>query len=325
MAALNDVAATLMEHLCNHDWHGYAQDGRYGDGEGFCTVEAAGRTYALAQGDRDCSSAVIDCWQRALEGTPYEGSLAGATYTGNMRDVFTRSGLFEWKPMSFTARRGDIYLNEANHTAMCVSAVPDMLAEFSINEHGGIAGGQVGDQTGAESLVRPYYVPWCGWDGILHFIGQDAPQGVPDAESAPIGPPTPRYRAYTHEDGWLDWMEGLRCSDGCGDDYAGVPGHWIYDMDFDAASLGPNGWWQLTLSDGMVLPQRTCNAARKLPVAGITVYYDTPEPAATGYYEALYRAAPAGGEWLKWEHDNNDDGAGGAGPIDRFQLTLGRI
>ena len=28
-----NIAATLMEHLCNYDWHGYSQPGRYGDGE----------------------------------------------------------------------------------------------------------------------------------------------------------------------------------------------------------------------------------------------------------------------------------------------------
>ena len=313
-----------MEHLCDHDWHGYAQDGRYGDGEGVCSVDVGGRTYSLAQGDRDCSSAVIDCWQRALEGTPYEGALAGATYTGNMRDVFTRSGLFEWQPMSFTAQRGDIYLNEANHTAMCVSAVPDMLAEFSINSFGGITGDAVGDQTGAESLVRPYYVPWCGWDGILHYIGPDAPQGAPDSAPAPAGLPMPRYRVYTYEDGWLDWMEGLSCSDGCGDDYAGVPGHVIRAVEVDPASLGAGGWFQVW-KDGAALPKGDSGYSTDGPVTGITCYYATPDPAATGYYEALYRVAPAGADWLKWEHDDGDDGAGGAGPIDRFQLTLGRV
>ena len=171
MANLANVAATLHAHLCNHDWHGYTQgSGRWGDGEGICSVTVDGREYQLAQGDRDCSSSVIDCWSRALEGTPYEGALDGATYTGNMRSVFTASGLFEWRPMSYTAQRGDVYLNERDHTAMCQSAVPDVLSEFCINERGGIVGGQVGDQTGDESHVRGYYdYPW---DGILHYNGK---------------------------------------------------------------------------------------------------------------------------------------------------------
>ena len=148
MTSPANVAATLMEHLCAHDWHGYDQARRWGDGEGSCTVDIDGRAYEVEQGDRDCSSAVIECWRAALRGTPYEGALDGATYTGNMRAAFTRSGLFEWQPMTYVAQRGDVYLNEGAHTAMCMSAVPDMLAEFSINEHGGITGGAVGDQTG---------------------------------------------------------------------------------------------------------------------------------------------------------------------------------
>lgn len=164
-----NVAATLMEHLCAHDWHGYDQTRRWGDGEGTCTVAVDGRAYEVEQGDRDCSSAVIECWRAALRGTPYEGALDGATYTGNMRAAFVGSGLFEWQPMTYVAQRGDVYLNEGAHTAMCVSAVPDMLAEFSINERGGITGGQVGDQTGRESQVHAYYdYPW---DGILRYVG----------------------------------------------------------------------------------------------------------------------------------------------------------
>ena len=38
-----EVAATLMEHLCTHDWHGYTQGGgRWGDGEGVCTATVDG-------------------------------------------------------------------------------------------------------------------------------------------------------------------------------------------------------------------------------------------------------------------------------------------
>lgn len=169
MANLANVAATLHEHLCTHDWHGYTQGQRWGDGEGVCSLNIGGKTYSVEQGDRDCSSSVIECWRAALKGTPYEGKLDGATYTGNMRSVFVGSGLFEWKPMSFIAQRGDVYLNEVNHTAMCQTPSPDMLSEFCISENGTIYG-VVGDQTGRESRVAAYYdYPW---DGILHYNGK---------------------------------------------------------------------------------------------------------------------------------------------------------
>lgn len=167
MAELNDIAAEIMEHLCTHDWHGYTQGNRWGDGE-YETINVCGNNYAIATGDRDCSSAVIDSWRHALVGTEYEGRLDGATYTGNMRSVFVDSGLFEWMPMSYIAQRGDVYLNEQCHTAMCTCSDPDELAEFSISENGTIYG-QVGDQTGWESHICNYYdYPW---DGILKYVG----------------------------------------------------------------------------------------------------------------------------------------------------------
>ena len=77
--------------------------------------------------------------------------------------------------MSFSAVRGDIYLNEANHTAMCLDGGNDgiygydCLGEFSISETGGIYG-QAGDQTGSESSIHAYYdYPW---NGILHYNGK---------------------------------------------------------------------------------------------------------------------------------------------------------
>ncbi len=176
MANLANIAATNMEHLCNCPEHGYSQSERWGDAsKGTCQVKCEGHTSNFYKGDRDCSSAIIDSWQEALIGTKYEGKLAGATYTGDMRQVFINSGLFEWKPMSFNAVRGDIYLNEANHTAMCLDGGNDnvygydCLGEFALAETGGIHG-KSGDQTGGESVIHGYYnYPW---NGILHYNGK---------------------------------------------------------------------------------------------------------------------------------------------------------
>lgn len=171
MASKIEVAVRLMEHLCAHDWHGYDQARRWGDGEGYCNVPIDGTTYQVAQGDRDCSSSIVECMRVAGI------DVGGATYTGNYINGFTSSGNFKWHPMSdgYTAKRGDVYLNIANHTALCTSPSPDMLAEFAINERGGITGGQVGDQTGRESHTRGYYS--CPWDGILEYIGGGAAGG----------------------------------------------------------------------------------------------------------------------------------------------------
>lgn len=202
-----EVAVQLMKHLVEHNWHGYSQVSRWGDGEGTCDVNIGGKVYKLQQGDRDCSSAVIDAYQTAGI------DCGGATYTGNMRRCMTGTGNFKWHTMSsgYIAQAGDIYLNEVNHTAMCLSAVPDMLMEFSISETGGIDGAE-GDQTGRESLTRAYYnYPW---DGILECINKEQVSGATvttqSTKTAPAqvaGKSTNNlglyYRAHVENLGWL--------------------------------------------------------------------------------------------------------------------------
>nr|WP_304974064.1 hypothetical protein [uncultured Schaedlerella sp.] len=172
------VAVELMKHLVTHDWHGYSQVSRWGDGEGTCDVEVGGKVYKLEQGDRDCSSGVISAYEAAGI------SCGGATYTGNMRSCMCAIGNFKWHPMSsgYVAQAGDIYLDEACHTAMCLSAVPDMLMEFAISENNGIDGAE-GDQTGHESHIRTYYdYPW---DGILECINREEAQNGTTVSNAP--------------------------------------------------------------------------------------------------------------------------------------------
>lgn len=315
MARPNEVAVRLMTHLCEHDWHGYTMDvaGRQGDGEGVCPVEVDGRVYELQQGDRDCSSATIECWKLSLVGTPKQGALDAAMNTRNMRKVFVNSGLFEWHPMGdgFVAQPGDVYLAEGKHTAMCISAVPDMLGEFSLNEFGGAYGGKVGDQTGRESRIRKYYS--YPWSGILHYAGGD----LGAAPGVATKPPAVRYRVKTAEDGWLPWMVGLKSQDGSGEDFAGEPGHAIIDFEWEA----PAGSWFWLTHDGKFLLRNEHNESG-YPLTGITLYYATPQPESTGYFKAKYRVAPIGKDYLKWEYDDEDDGAGGAGVIDRLQLAI---
>lgn len=97
----------------------------------------------------------------------------GASYTGNMREQLLKTGLFGWRKMGVkSAQRGDIYLNEKCHTAVCVSpygsARGDLLAQFSISEKGTVTGTK-GDQTGRESNIKAYYS--YPWDGTLYWLG----------------------------------------------------------------------------------------------------------------------------------------------------------
>lgn len=170
MGTYNNRAAEVMEHLCTHDGdspgHGYSQYSRWGDGTFEEITLSDGTKVKIAGGDRDCSAAVIDAWETVLP-----GSTAGATYTGNMRKELVGTGLWQWHTMGdgYVAQRGDIYLNETHHAAMCISAVPDMLAQFSLSETNGIDGKE-GDQTGHESNIKAYYnYPW---DGKLVYVGK---------------------------------------------------------------------------------------------------------------------------------------------------------
>lgn len=182
-----NVAAQIMEHLCTCSLHGYSQPGRHGT-SGHCSVKTDAGTVKVTKGDRDCSSAVCEAWELALAGTPYDGLITRYNWTGGMREMFVGSGLFSWKPMSFDAQRGDIYLDEENHTAMCIrnDSTADLLGEFSISETGGIDG-EPGDQTGRESWIHDYYSG--SWDGILHYNGKADTGGAPggSGSGAPSG------------------------------------------------------------------------------------------------------------------------------------------
>ena len=165
-----EAFAQVMEHLVSHDGgggHGYSQVSRMGDGTTETIRLSDGTTVTIAGGDRDCSSAVVTALRAVGVNT------FGASYTGNMREQLLKTGLFGWRKMGVeSARRGDIYLNEKCHTAVCISpygsARGDLLAQFSISEKGTVTGTK-GDQTGRESNIKAYYS--YPWDGTLYWIG----------------------------------------------------------------------------------------------------------------------------------------------------------
>ena len=144
---MKEKAISQMEAWAADSSHGYDQANRWGP-------------------DYDCSSAVISAWE--LAGVPVKTN--GATYTGNMRGVFLRCGFEDVTTgVDLTTgaglQRGDVLLNIRHHTAMyCGNG---MEVEARINENGTTTGGQPGDQTGREFLVRPYRnYPW---DCVLRY------------------------------------------------------------------------------------------------------------------------------------------------------------
>ena len=154
-------ALDWMLDLARDNSHGYDQQYRWGE-----------------RGDYDCSSAVISSYKQA-------GVALSCTYTGDMRQDMLRHG---FQDVTGSVNRsngsgmlpGDVLLNEVHHTAMFVG--DGLEVEASVNERGGATGGQPGDQTGREILVRAYRnYPW---DCVLRYVGNGEP--VPDV---PTGKP----------------------------------------------------------------------------------------------------------------------------------------
>lgn len=164
MLSYADAAAEVMEHLCSHSAHGYSQPNRQGIGTGGDSGETVtlsdGTRVAISTGDRDCSSAAIECYAALGVG------VGGATYTGNMRRCMTSTGNFRWITDLSQRKRGDILLNETHHAAVYLGG--GRLGQFSISENGTIHGTR-GDQTAYESNIRNYYnYPW---NGLLRYCG----------------------------------------------------------------------------------------------------------------------------------------------------------
>lgn len=144
-----EKATKQMESWAQDSSHGYDQDYRWGE-----------------KGDFDCSSAVIQAWQNV--GVPVKAK--GATYTGDMRTVFLSCGFKDVtskvnRSTGSGLLRGDVLLNETHHVAMYCGNGKEV--EASINEKGTAHGGQPGDQTGKEFLIRSYRnYPW---DCVLRY------------------------------------------------------------------------------------------------------------------------------------------------------------
>ena len=145
-----ESAIQFMEDTARDNSHGYCQTHRWG-----------------SDGDYDCSALVITAWERA--GVKVKSM--GASYTGNILDVFKKAG-FKDVTSSVNLRtgsglkRGDVLLRTGHHVAMYCGNGKEV--EASINEKGKATGGKPGDQTGREILIRSYRnYPW---NHVLRYV-----------------------------------------------------------------------------------------------------------------------------------------------------------
>lgn len=194
---LNDLAADIHKRMVEDDRFGYSWEERYGAKNE--TWDVGGIPIDVRVGDYDCSSSTITAWKKALKAAGYDNPLDGATYTGNMRSVFTRSGLFEWRTDFANAKRGDLLLNEAKHVAMVQGG--SRLSEFCWGDKGAY-GNQRGDQSGQEAKVSNWYS--YPWDGYLHYIGKktiETDKAKTVWQYAANGTDAQKWSPRMHEDG----------------------------------------------------------------------------------------------------------------------------
>lgn len=295
-----EKAVQYMENLCNDDSHGYSQINRQGP-------------------DYDCSSAVI----KSLRAGGFD--TGNASYTGNMRSNLTSRGWAVF-PVNTPKKRGDLLLRDGRHVAMHVGN--GKLAEFSIDENGGIQGKQKGDQTGREAWIHAYYnYPW---SCVLRYTGA-ASSGTVETTKIPHGVVF-TYQVRTEDGRIWDEVQNLN-------DFAGMRGQKITDV---AIKVNKGSvWYQVHLLGGGWLPAVTGYnwndftngfAGEHKVIDAIRVYYTTPQSVINsyGYVQAQYRVSPVNQSYYPWQYDDETGSARGfrqdgyAGefgvPIDRFQL-----
>lgn len=154
--ASSEALESAVQHaiqIANDDTHGYSWGRRMGI-------------------DYDCSSLIMRCLKEA-------GFDVDATVnTRGMRSQLEPVG-FAWHPYPFAEsdlQRGDILLNEINHTCWYIGGgqIVNASQNYDGDDPYGYEEGTEGDSSGREILVRDFY--WYpdnkgGWDGYLHYVG----------------------------------------------------------------------------------------------------------------------------------------------------------
>lgn len=158
MGKIIEAACEYGVRIANDNSHGYDQNNRW-------------------LPDVDCSSLVTLCYENA--GIPVK-SKGGATYTGNLKEGFTKCGFtaIKCKPVLPGLKRGDVLFydyvkNGKTHGHAVLYLGGGQIVQAAINEKGTATGGKTGDQTEREVSVGNFYIPSYGWDYILRYEKED--------------------------------------------------------------------------------------------------------------------------------------------------------
>ena len=180
MLSVAQGAVCIMRHLVTDPAHGYSQPNRAGIGTGGSVGETItlddGTRVGIASGDRDCSSAAIECY--AAQGV----DCGGAWSTSDMERKMVASGNFASLPRDTwrSPEPGDLLLAPGKHVAMYMG--DGKVGEFVRSERHSTHG-SLGDQDGGESIIRSLYDD--GWTCVLRYVGPEREQASDEPATEP--------------------------------------------------------------------------------------------------------------------------------------------
>ena len=301
-----ESAVTWISGIAGDDSHGYDQIDRW-----------------CEYGDYDCSSLVISAYEQA--GIPVKTN--GATYTGNMYQVFLKCGFKDVSTSVNTStgaglQRGDVLLNHIHHTAMYIGNGRLVEAQWSENQS---AYGYAGDQTGEEIWERSYYnYPW---DCVLRYCGENA---IPSQTNGKINV---AHQVCSQGIGWNSEVVNWNSHDENG--YSGYIGKPM--VAFRACTIGDDdsicgrltyrahviggGWYPWRTDYGKDNAGDTFAGDGASQIDGLQMTIE-----GVSGKKAKYRVHTINHGWLPWvtEYGNGDDGYAGwyGDPIDAVQVEI---
>ena len=188
MIPYGEGVAQVMEHICDHDAHGYSRINRDGDGTVETLTLSDGTQVRILGGDGDCSEMDRRCL--AAMGLLPWGYWDSYMWTGNEVDLLLSNGFVEVSP--YDVERGDVVWRPG-HTEIYLGE--GMMGGARRSETGGTHG-EMGDQDGEEVSRAPYDPD--EWDKAFRYPGQREPERhiVPDGGDGAV------YRLYNQYKGY---------------------------------------------------------------------------------------------------------------------------
>lgn len=249
MSQIQDMVDFVVA-WCNDDSHGYSQYRRWGpdcDCSSLMYMAADHAGYGVGTGEGSTSSMI---------GSFSDAGFSVLKFDGNLDDL----------------EAGDILLTPGEHTEMYIG--DGQMGGAHIDENGGIAGPNQGDQTGHEVSIVDAYIRDGGWDYVLcppRDSGDSSDDSGSDSGTHSGCTVNVVYNASTAEEGELGSVQNGQ--------ELGVEGHW--QNGFAAMVDKGSIWYECHVLDGDWTERKADGEWVKAPDGkffdGVRIYYTTPD------------------------------------------------